>query len=397
MYDRAGPVFAAALAGIRAAGTFKEERILASAQGAVVRVNGREVLNFCANNYLGLSAHPLVLEGARFALDHRGFGLSSVRFICGTQDLHRELEARLARFFGFEDTILFGSCFDANGGVFEALLGEEDAIVSDALNHASLIDGIRLCKARRYRYASADMGELAARLEEARAGGARVVVVATDGVFSMDGHLAPLDRICDLAERAGALVLVDDSHASGFVGRTGRGTPEHFGVQGRVDLLTSTLGKALGGAAGGFVAARREVVELLRQRARPYLFSNALAPAIAGGSLAALELLEGSTALRDRLMENARAFRDGMSSAGFEVKPGFHPIVPIMLGEARLAVEFARDLLDEGIYVIGFSFPVVPKGQARIRVQLSAGHEPAHVTRAVEAFTTVGRRRGVLR
>ncbi|HET9598643.1 MAG TPA: glycine C-acetyltransferase [Anaeromyxobacteraceae bacterium] len=397
MYDRAGPTFAAALAEIRAAGTYKEERVLGSPQGPVIQVSGREVLNFCANNYLGLSSHPRVLEGARFALDRRGFGLSSVRFICGTQDLHRELEARLARFFGFEEAVLFGSCFDANGGVFEALLGEEDAVVSDALNHASLIDGIRLCKARRYRYASADMGELAARLDEARAAGARLVLVATDGVFSMDGHLAPLDRICDLAERAGALVLVDDSHASGFVGRTGRGTPEHFGVQGRVDVLTSTLGKALGGAAGGFVAARREVVELLRQRARPYLFSNSLAPAIAGGSLAALELLEGSTGLRDRLMENARSFREGMIAAGFEVKPGLHPIVPIMLGEARLAVEFARDLLDEGIYVIGFSFPVVPKGQARIRVQLSAAHEPAHVTRAVEAFTKVGRRRGVLR
>jgi glycine C-acetyltransferase len=397
MYDRAGPVFAAALADIRAAGTHKEERVIASPQGAAIRVNGREVLNFCANNYLGLSSHPRVLEGARFALDHRGFGLSSVRFICGTQDLHRELEGRLARFFGFEDALLFGSCFDANGGVFEALLSEEDAVISDALNHASLIDGIRLCKARRYRYASADMGELEARLDEARAGGARLVLVATDGVFSMDGHLAPLDRICDLAEHAGALVLVDDSHASGFVGRTGRGTPEHFGVQGRVDLLTSTLGKALGGAAGGFVAARRDVVELLRQRARPYLFSNTLAPAVAGGSLAALELLEGSTALRDRLLENARAFREGMTAAGFDVKPGFHPIVPVMLGEARLAVDFARDLLDEGIYVIGFSFPVVPKGQARIRVQLSAAHEPKHVTRAVEAFTKVGRRRGVLR
>jgi glycine C-acetyltransferase len=396
MYERAQGVFRTALDEIRAAGTFKEERVLESPQGATVRVQGREVLNFCANNYLGLSSHPAVLAGARRALEERGFGLSSVRFICGTQDLHKQLEASLARFFGFEDAILFGSCFDANGGVFEALLSEEDAVVSDALNHASLIDGIRLCKARRFRYASGDMGELQARLGEARSGGARLVLVATDGVFSMDGHAAPLDRICELAERSGALVLVDDSHASGFVGRTGRGTPQHFGVEGRVDILTSTLGKALGGAAGGFVASRREVVELLRQRARPYLFSNTLAPSIAGGSLAALELLASSTTLRDRLMENARSFREEMTRAGFDVKPGFHPIVPILLGDARLAVEFARDLLAEGIYVIGFSYPVVPKGQARIRVQLSAAHTPEHVARAVDAFTRIGRRRGVL-
>ncbi len=396
MYEGAQKVFQALLAEIRQAGTFKEERVLESRQGPAVQVNGREVLNFCANNYLGLSSHPAVLTGAQRALERRGFGLSSVRFICGTQDLHKELEARLAGFFGFEDAALFGSCFDANGGVFEALLSEEDAVVSDTLNHASLIDGIRLCKARRLRYASGDMGELASRLEEARAAGARMTLIATDGVFSMDGRLAPLERICGLAERHGALVLVDDSHASGFVGRTGRGTPEHLGVQGRVDILTSTLGKALGGAAGGFVASRREVVELLRQRARPYLFSNTLAPSIVGGSLAALDLVAGSTALRDRLMENARTFREAMASAGFEVSPGIHPIVPIMLGEARLAVDFAKDLLEEGIYVIGFSYPVVPKGQARIRVQLSAAHAPEHLTRAVEAFTKVGRRRGVL-
>jgi glycine C-acetyltransferase len=397
MTTRALDVFREQLDAIRTAGTWKEERIIASPQGARVRVRGRELLNFCANNYLGLSSHPAVLEGARRALDERGFGLSSVRFICGTQDLHRELEETLARFFGFEASILFGSCFDANGGVFEALLTEEDAIVSDALNHASLIDGIRLCKARRYRYASGDVAELGQRLEEARAGGARLVVVATDGVFSMDGHLAPLDRLCELARRFDALVLVDDSHASGFVGRTGRGTPEHFGVQGQVDILTSTLGKALGGAAGGFVAARREVVELLRQRARPYLFSNALAPAIVGGSLAAVRLVEGSTALRDRLMENARVFRERMTAAGFAVKPGIHPIVPIMLGEARVAGEFARDLLEEGVYVVGFSYPVVPHGQARIRVQLSAAHAPEDVAHAVEAFIRVGRQRGVLR
>ncbi|HZZ85871.1 MAG TPA: glycine C-acetyltransferase [Anaeromyxobacteraceae bacterium] len=395
MYDDAAGIFRAQLEAVRAAGTFKEERVLASPQGAEILVNGRRVLNFCANNYLGLSSHPAVLEGARRALDARGFGLSSVRFICGTQDLHKELEARLARFFGFEDAVLFGSCFDANGGVFEALLGEEDAIVSDSLNHASLIDGIRLCKAERHRYPSGDLAE-AERLLQATQG-KRLRLVATDGVFSMDGHLAPLDRLCELCDRYRALLLVDDSHASGFVGRTGRGTPEHFGVQGRVDILTSTLGKALGGAAGGFVAARREVVELLRQRARPYLFSNTLAPAIVGGSLAAVSLLEEGTALRDRLMENARAFRERMTAAGFDVRPGIHPIVPIMLGEARLAVDFARDLLDQGVYVVGFSYPVVPQGQARIRVQLSAAHSPEQVERAVAAFTAVGRRRGVLK
>ena len=397
MYEQAQATFQAALEQIRAAGTTKEERALESPQGVRIRVGGREVLNFCANNYLGLSSHPAVLRGAREALEARGFGLSSVRFICGTQDLHRRLEARLARFFGYEDAILFGSCFDANGGVFEALLGEEDAVVSDALNHASLIDGIRLCKARRYRYASGEVPELEERLAEARAAGARLVLVATDGAFSMDGHLAPLDRICELCDRHRALLLVDDSHASGFLGRHGRGTAEHFGVEGRVDILTSTLGKALGGAAGGFVASRREVVELLRQRARPYLFSNTLAPAIAGGSLAALDLVEGSTALRDRLMENARTFREQMAARGFTVKEGIHPIVPVMLGDARLAVEFARDLFAEGIYAVGFSYPVVPRGEARIRVQLSAAHAPEDLERAVRAFAAVARRRGVLR
>ncbi len=394
MYANARDVFTRTLEEIRAAGTWKEERILQSAQGAEIEVGGRRVLNFCANNYLGLSSHPELLAAAREALEGRGYGLSSVRFICGTQDLHRELERRRALFFGYEDAILFSSCFDANGGVFEALLGEEDAIVSDALNHASIIDGVRLAKARRLRYAHADMGELEARLVEAA--DARLRLVVTDGVFSMDGDLARLDDICAIAERHRALVLVDDSHASGFVGRTGRGTPEHFGVQGRVDVTTSTLGKALGGAAGGFVAGPREVVDLLRQRARPYLFSNTLAPPIVGASLAALDLLERSTALRDRLMANAARFRDGMAAAGFRLKPGFHPIVPIMLGDARLAVDFARDLLDEGIYVIGFSFPVVPKGEARIRVQLSAAHAPEMVDRAVAAFVKVGRRRGVI-
>jgi glycine C-acetyltransferase len=394
MHEEARAVFRRQLDEIRAAGTWKEERLIASPQGAEILVNGKRVLNFCANNYLGLSSHPRLLAAARTALDERGFGLSSVRFICGTQDRHRELERRLAAFLGFEDAILFSSCFDANGGVFEALLSEEDAVISDALNHASVIDGIRLCKARRTRYAHADMAELEARLEEAR--DARLRLVATDGVFSMDGDLAPLDRICELAGRHRALVMVDDSHASGFVGKTGRGTAEHFGVQGRVDLVTSTLGKALGGAAGGFVAASRELVDLCRQRARPYLYSNTLAPSIVGASLAALDLLEESAALRDRVWDNAARFRKGMAAAGFRLKPGSHPIVPIMLGEARLAVDFARDLLDEGIYVVGFSFPVVPRGEARIRVQLSAAHTPEMVDRAVAAFTAVGRRRGLL-
>jgi glycine C-acetyltransferase len=394
VYDPAREVFARALEEIRAAGTWKEERILQSPQGAEIEVGGRKVLNFCANNYLGLSGHPELLAAARGALDARGYGLSSVRFICGTQDLHRELERRLAAFFGFEAAILFSSCFDANGGVFEALLGEQDAIVSDSLNHASIIDGIRLAKARRLRYAHADMADLEVKLAEAA--DARLKLVVTDGVFSMDGDLARLDEICAIAGRHGALVLVDDSHASGFVGRTGRGTPEHFGVQGRVDILTSTLGKALGGAAGGFVAGPREVVDLLRQRARPYLFSNTVAPPIVGASLAALDLLEGSTDLRDRLMSNAKRFREGMTAAGFRLRPGFHPIAPIMLGDARLAVDFARDLLDEGIYVVGFSFPVVPKGEARIRVQLSAAHTTDMVDQAVAAFVKVGRKRSVI-
>ncbi len=395
MYELARDVFAAALEEIRTAGTWKEERVIQSPQGAEIEVGGRRVLNFCANNYLGLSGDPRLLAAARAALDSRGYGLSSVRFICGTQDLHRELERRLAAFFGFEDAILFSSCFDANGGVFEALLGEQDAIVSDALNHASIIDGIRLAKARRYRYAHADLADLESKLGEAA--DARLRMVVTDGVFSMDGDLARLDEICAIAGRHRALLLVDDSHASGFVGRTGRGTPEHFGVQGRVDILTSTLGKALGGAAGGFVAGPREVVDLLRQRARPYLFSNTLAPPIVGASLAALDLLESSTGLRDRLMENARRFREGMTAAGFQLRPGFHPIAPILLGDARLAVDMARDLLEEGIYVVGFSFPVVPKGEARIRVQLSAAHTPEMVDRAVAAFVKVGRRHGVVR
>ena len=379
---------------IKQAGTWKEERLIASPQGVEIIVNGRSVLNFCANNYLGLSSHPEVLAAAKRSLEERGYGMSSVRFICGTQDQHRTLERKLAQFFGFEDVLLFGSCFDANGGVFEALLTEKDVVISDALNHASLIDGIRLCKAERQRFANGDMAELEKILKISQS--SRIRAIVTDGVFSMDGYLAKLDRICALAEQYQALVVVDDSHASGFVGKTGRGSPEECGVMGRVDILTSTLGKALGGASGGFVASKQEVIDVLRQRARPYLFSNSLAPAIVGASLKVLELLSTTTQLRDRLMENTRSFREQITAAGFQIKPGSHPIVPIMIGDARAATELARDLLEEGIYVIGFSFPVVPKGEARIRVQLSAGHTPQHVDRAVTAFEKVARRRGLL-
>jgi glycine C-acetyltransferase len=356
------------------------------------------VLNFCANNYLGLSSHPRVLEGARGALDRYGFGLSSVRFICGTQDAHETLESKISAFLGTEDAILYSSCFDANGGLFETLLGEEDAIISDALNHASIIDGIRLCKADRHRYPHGDLAALEDALKKTQ--DRRVRMVATDGVFSMDGDIAPLERICDLAERYRALVMVDDSHATGFVGKTGRGSIEHAGVMGRVDVVTSTLGKALGGAAGGFTTGRREMIELLRQRSRPYLFSNTVAPVVVGASLAALELISSTTELRDRVMDNATRFRDGVTKAGFQIKPGIHPIVPIMMsgpravdgGDARLAQEVAAAMLDEGIYVIGFSYPVVPKGQSRIRVQLSAAHSAEMVDRAIDAFTRVGKR-----
>jgi len=379
---------------IKQAGTWKEERLIASPQGVEIIVNGRSVLNFCANNYLGLSSHPEVLAAAKRSLEERGYGMSSVRFICGTQDQHRTLERKLAQFFGFEDVLLFGSCFDANGGVFEALLTEKDVVISDALNHASLIDGIRLCKAERQRFANGDMAELEKILKISQS--SRIRAIVTDGVFSMDGYLAKLDRICALAEQYQSLVVVDDSHASGFVGKTGRGSPEECGVMGRVDILTSTLGKALGGASGGFVASKQEVIDLLRQRARPYLFSNSLAPAIVGASLKVLELLSTTTQLRDRLMENTRSFREQITAAGFQIKPGSHPIVPIMIGDARAATELARELLEEGIYVTGFSFPVVPKGEARIRVQLSAAHTPQHVNRAVTAFEKVARRRGLL-
>ncbi len=394
MFEQAKEHYAQILKEIRDAGLYKDERIIESPQSASLSVAGREVLNFCANNYLGLSSHPEVMEAAKRALDERGYGLSSVRFICGTQDRHKELEAKLSEFLGTDDTILYSSCFDANGGLFETLLGPEDAIISDALNHASIIDGIRLCKAQRHRYEHDDLDHLESILEETQS--ARLRIIVTDGVFSMDGDIARLDRICDLAEKYGAMVMVDDSHATGFVGKTGRGTHEHCGVMGRVDVITSTLGKALGGASGGFTSGRREIVELLRNRSRPYLFSNTLAPPIVAGSLAVLRLLSSSTALRDKLEANTRRFREGMSAAGFQIRPGEHAIVPIMLGEARLAVEFASKLLDEGIYVIGFSYPVVPKGQARIRVQLSAGHSEADVDRAIDAFTKVGKSLGVI-
>jgi glycine C-acetyltransferase len=391
------PQLEATLQEIRAAGLWKDERVLASSQGAEIRLaDGRTVLNFCANNYLGLSSHPRVLAAAKAALDTHGYGLSSVRFICGTQDLHKELEKTIAKFLHLDDSILYAACFDANGGVFEPLLGEEDAIVSDALNHASIIDGIRLCKARRFRYENNDLTDLEAKLKEARAGGARHILVATDGVFSMDGTIADLAGLVALAERHEALVMVDDCHATGFLGRTGRGATEHCGVLGKVDIVTGTLGKALGGASGGFVCARGPIVELLRQRSRPYLFSNTLMPAIVGASLAVFAMLDETTELRDRLEANTAHFRAGLTAAGFEIKPGVHPIVPIMLYDERRTHEFARRLLDEGIYVIGFSYPVVGKGLARIRVQVSAAHTRAHLDSALAAFTRVGRTLGAI-
>jgi glycine C-acetyltransferase len=378
-------------------GLFKRERVLTSPQGAWVEADGRRVVNLCANNYLGLAGRPELVAAGQEALARHGFGLSSVRFICGTQDVHKELEARLSAFLGFEDTILFSSCFDANGGVFEALLGEEDAVVSDALNHASIIDGIRLSRAKRYRYRNSDMEDLEARLREADAAGARFKLVVTDGVFSMDGYVANLPAICDVAERHGALVMVDDSHAVGFVGEKGRGTHEHHGVMGRVALVTGTLGKALGGASGGYVSGSREVVAWLRQKARPYLFSNTVAPVVAGVSLAVLDLLERGDELRRRLRENARHFRAEMTRLGFELLPGEHPIVPVMLHDAPLAQEFSRRLLDEGVYVVGFFFPVVPRGAARIRTQMSAAHTRADLDFAIEKFAKVGRALKVIR
>ncbi len=400
MFDAAREVYAQSLQEIRDAGLYKNERTITGPQAAKIQVRGRadeapqEVLNFCANNYLGLSSHPEVIRAAHAAIESHGFGMSSVRFICGTQDLHKALEQRLSAFFGTEDAILYSSCFDANGGLFETLLGEEDAIISDALNHASIIDGIRLCKAERHRYPNGDMAALEEALKQTQ--GRRLRMIATDGVFSMDGYLAKLDVICDLAEKYGAMVMVDDSHASGFIGATGRGTPEHFAVARRVDVMTSTLGKALGGAAGGFTTGKKEIVDLLRQRSRPYLFSNSIPPAIVGASLAVLDLLDGSTALRDKVMANAARFRAGVKAAGFTIKDGIHPIVPVMLGDARLSQELAAALLEEGIYVIGFYFPVVPRGEARIRVQLSADHTEAQIDRAIAAFARAGAKLGVL-
>ena len=396
MFDNLRPQIQKELEEIKEAGLYKKERTITSPQGAAIEtLEAGEVLNFCANNYLGLSAHPALIEAAIETTRERGFGLSSVRFICGTQDIHRQLEKRIAEFVGAEDAILYAAAFDANGGLFEPLLTKEDAIISDELNHASIIDGIRLCKAQRYRYKNNDMQDLEEKLKEAQ--GARRRLIATDGVFSMDGIIAQVDKICDLAEKYDAMVMVDDCHATGFVGKTGRGSAEHNNAMGRVDIITGTFGKALGGASGGFTAARKEIVDLLRQRSRPYLFSNTLAPAIVGASLKALELLSASTELRDKLERNTRQFREGMTKAGFDIIPGEHPIVPIMLYDAKLAQEFSARLLQKGIYVIGFFYPVVPKGKARIRVQLSAAHEPEHVEKAIAAFTEVGRELGCLR
>lgn len=380
---------------LKDAGLYKAERLIASPQDSVIRLDdGSEVLNFCANNYLGLANHPDIRDAAKDAIDSHGFGLASVRFICGTQTLHKQLEARLSSFLGTEDTILYSSCFDANGGLFETLLGPEDAVISDALNHASIIDGIRLCKAKRYRYANGDLADLEKCLKEAQ--GARVRLVATDGVFSMDGHIADLKGICDLAEKYDAMVMVDDSHAVGFVGEYGKGTAEHCDVLGRVDIITGTLGKALGGGSGGYTTGRGPIIEWLRQRSRPYLFSNTIAPAIAGAALRTLDLLEGGNELRQRLRDNSKRFRAGMEALGFNLLPGEHPIIPVMLGDARVATEMADRLLSEGVYVIGFSFPVVPKGQARIRTQMSAAHSPEQIDQAVAAFARVGHAMGLI-
>jgi glycine C-acetyltransferase len=387
--------FEQTLAEIRAAGLYKTERVITTPQGVSIRVqDGREVLNFCANNYLGLADHPDVIAAAHRALDDHGFGLASVRFICGTQDLHKELEAAISRFFGTEDTILYTSCFDANGGLFETVLGPEDAVISDALNHASIIDGIRLCKAQRHRYPNSDMQALESILQSTR--DCRSRLIATDGVFSMDGHIAKLDEITSLAQQYDAMVMVDDSHATGFLGPTGRGSAEYHGVMDQVDVFTSTLGKALGGGSGGFTTGRQEIIDLLRQRSRPYLFSNTLPPPLVAAGIRVFRMLSATTELRDRLECNTRYFRERMRAAGFDIKPGEHPIVPVMLYDAPLAQEFAARLLDQGIYVIGFFYPVVPEGEARIRVQVSAAHEAEHLDRAVEAFTAVGRELGVL-
>ncbi len=385
------------IAEIREAGLYKSERVITSPQGAEIQIStGESVLNFCANNYLGLSSHPTVIEAAKKAIDSHGFGLSSVRFICGTQDIHKELEQKIAKFLHTEDTILYAACFDANGGVFEPLLSKEDAIISDQLNHASIIDGVRLCKAQRFRFLNNDMADLEKQLIAADEAGARHKLIATDGSFSMDGTIAKLDQICDLADKYNALVMVDECPSTGFLGKTGRGAIEHCDVLGRVDIITGTLGKALGGALGGFTTGRKEIIELLRQRSRPYLFSNTLAPAIVGAGIAVMDLLSNSTELRDKLEWNTKYFREKMTSAGFDIKPGEHPIVPIMLYDAPLAQKMAEELLKKGIYVIGFFYPVVPKGQARIRVQLSAAHDQDHLDKAIAAFTEVGHALGVL-
>ena len=381
---------------IKDAGLYKKERIIVSPQGADIRLNdGKEVINFCANNYLGLSSHPRVIDAAKKSLDTHGFGMSSVRFICGTQDIHKELEQKIADFFGTEDTILYAAAFDANGGVFEPLFGEEDAIISDELNHASIIDGVRLCKAARYRYKNNDMNDLEDKLKEAQKHRFRIIV--TDGVFSMDGYIAQMDKIHELAQKYQALIMTDECHSAGFIGRTGRGTPEHCGVHGKIDIITGTLGKALGGAMGGFTTGKKEIIEMLRQRSRPYLFSNSLAPSIVGASIEVFNLLAETTDLRDKVMSNALYFRQGMTKAGFDIKPGIHPIVPVMLYDAKLSQVFADKLLAEGIYVIGFFYPVVPKDQARIRVQISAAHEAEHLDKAINAFTKVGMDLGVLK
>ncbi|HTH54567.1 MAG TPA: glycine C-acetyltransferase [Cyclobacteriaceae bacterium] len=398
MYKRLQPVLEKELNNIREAGLYKRERIITTPQAADIKTNdGKAVINFCANNYLGLSSHARVIAAAKKAIDSHGFGMSSVRFICGTQDIHKELEKKISEFLHTEDTILYAAAFDANGGVFEPLLGENDAIISDELNHASIIDGVRLCKAMRYRYKHNNMDDLKQQLEDARKAGANQIIIVTDGAFSMDGTIAQMDKICDLADQYEALVMTDECHSMGFIGKTGRGVPELRGVMNRVDIITGTLGKALGGASGGFTSGKKEIIEMLRQRSRPYLFSNTLAPSIVGASIEVFNMLSETTALRDKLEQNTKYFRDEMTKAGFDIKPGVHPIVPIMLYEAPLAQKFAERLLEKGIYVIGFFFPVVAKGQARIRVQISAGHEKQHLDKAIKAFTEVGNELGVLK
>lgn len=398
MFDTLKPKLEAEIASIKEAGLYKKERVITTPQGAEIKTaDGKEVINFCANNYLGLSSHPKVIEAAKKTIDTHGYGMSSVRFICGTQDIHKELEQKISEFLGTEDTILYAAAFDANGGVFEPLFGPQDAIISDTLNHASIIDGVRLCKAMRYRYLHNDMADLEAKLKEADEAGAENKIIVTDGVFSMDGTIAQLDKICDLAEKYKALVMSDECHSTGFMGKTGRGVHEHCGVMGKLDIITGTLGKALGGASGGFTSGRKEIIELLRQRSRPYLFSNTLAPSITGASIAVIDMLSETTALRDKLFENTKYFRDQMTAAGFDIKPGEHAIVPIMLYEAPLAQQMADALLERGIYVIGFFYPVVPKGQARIRVQLSAAHEKEHLDKAISAFIEVGKDLGVIK